>query len=1179
MLTGSFFSNANLMAMQALLTALRQAHFPLDLTGVSGSAVAYSLARVAAATDQPLVCICVGEREAQALEQDLALFTARPLVAFPGYEIPPYTPLAPDPSTMAARLAALNRALTASTPFIFIASAEAVIRRTIPTGLLNTLAELIIRGEEIDQAALPRQLTAAGYETVALVQTVGEMSIRGGIMDIFPPGFEYPLRLDFFGDLLESLRLFDPITQRSVEELNEAIILPTADILFPAAGSDQHEALLDRFDAEAERQGWDDDESWRIREKLASGQNFPGSEFFLPLFYEKPAMPLDFLPENALIALVDPINIDQTLALTWERIAANFQESAGRRLPVLPPDQLFLGVDQLRENLAIRPLIRCHSLSGLTNDHAVEIRSGNHLLLKQQLEINRQQQGLLPPLAREIVAWLDRGEQVFFACRTNRHAQHMAELLGQYGLVSETHAAPLLSEDRPRGRVIIVDQPLSAGFDLPAEQLHWLSENELFGERRLGSRKSAKKPAGEGIVRFDELNGNDFVVHRDHGIGVYQGLVTMELNGITNDFLQINYKDADKLYVPVDQLGAVSKYKGINDKAPALDKLGGKGWQATQKKVTKAVWEVAQDLLNLYARRQLAQGHIFSPPDELFHELEESFPFDETPGQLKAINEVLDDLTSERPMDRLVCGDVGYGKTEVAIRAAFKVVEDNRQVAVLVPTTVLAEQHAETFRERLRGFPIRVECLSRFRTAAAQKKIINDLAAGAVDIVVGTHRLLSKDVTIKNIGLLIIDEEHRFGVVHKEKLKKLRTQVDVLTLTATPIPRTLQLSLLGVRDLSVISSPPAHRRTVKTFIARHDDLVIKEAVIRELQRGGQVFLVHNRVHSIHDIARKVQQLVPEAKVAVAHGQMASKGLEEIMVKFVRKEVNVLVCTTIIESGLDIPNANTIIITRAERLGLAEIYQLRGRVGRSSEQAYAYLLVPSLDGLSKDAQQRLRALMDYNDLGGGFKLAMSDLQIRGGGNILGESQSGNIAAVGYDLYLDLLQKTVLDLKRKAQQGELVTPREEEIEPEINLRISAYIPTDYIDDTNQRYIAYRKITSADSEEAIADLKAELADRYGPVPHETINLLSIVDLKHHLRKAMICKLEQGPKALVFAFHEKTPIAPARILELIAAPNSGCRLTPDHKLIMPLEALESPAAIVGRAKKILHALMGSDI
>ena len=530
------------------------------------------------------------------------------------------------------------------------------------------------------------------------------------------------------------------------------------------------------------------------------------------------------------------------------------------------------------------------------------------------------------------------------------------------------------------------------------------------------------------------------------------------------------------------------------------------------------------------------------------------------------------DLASEQTMDRLVCGDVGYGKTEVAIRAAFKVIEDGFQVAMLVPTTVLAEQHAESFRERFAGFPVQVECLNRFRSGAEQKKVISELASGKVDLIIGTHRILSKDVVFNRIGLLIIDEEHRFGVIHKERIKKLKSSVDVLTLTATPIPRTLQLSLLGIRDLSVISSPPSQRRAVKTFVARHDDLVIKEAIIKELQRRGQVFIVHNRVQYIHEMARNVQKLVPQAKIAVAHGQMPGNQLEDIMVSFIKKEVDVLVCTTIIESGLDIPNANTIIITRADRFGLAEIYQLRGRVGRSSEQAYAYLLVPSLDGLSKDARQRLRALMEYNELGGGFKLAMSDLQIRGGGSILGKSQSGNIAAVGYDLYLDLLQKTVEDLKRRGRDGES-SIEEPALEPEINLGMSAFIPDSYIADSDQRYIAYRKITSIRDELELEDLQDELRDRYGEIPEETANLLRIITLKFSLRQMKISKLERGAGTIVFTFLDQTPVDPATILELVRKSRNKIRFTPEAKLVVPVMATEDES-LFAEIKKVLQAL-----
>ncbi|MDH5298252.1 MAG: transcription-repair coupling factor, partial [Desulfobulbaceae bacterium] len=1059
-------------------------------------------------------------------------------------------------------------------PFIVVAPAEALLRRILPKDRLSGLVELVLRNEETDPRRLVNHLLAAGYEAVSLVQSVGEFSVRGGIIDLFAPGFDYPLRLDFFGDTVESIRLFDPITQRSVEEIQEAILLPASDILFPLPDSEEVARLIDRFEAESEERGWDYDEQGRIVEQLQNHHRFPGIEFFLPLFYQHPSHPLAFLPADTLICLHNPVAINQTVQLTRERIEANYREALAAKTPALTPDALFLNQDQLDKALAAHPLLHLHDFptKEMEEEQATVIACGNHTLIKQEIELQRRQHGLLAPLAQFMRHWLDQGERVVFGCRSMRHAGHLAELLAAHVGTVSVCEPPLTPSDLAKPGVLLYGHPLSAGFDLPHEGLHVLSESELFGATRLGPKQKRQKGTTEAPLTFDELKIGDPVVHQTHGIGIYEGLLTMELKGIANDFLQIVYQDNDKLYVPVDRINSVHKYQGLSDKPPKIEKLGSKSWATAKKKVKEAVWKVAQDLLELYALRQMETREAFPPPDELFHELEESFPYDETPGQLKAINEVLDDLTSDRPMDRLVCGDVGYGKTEVAIRAAFKAIGDNRQVAVLVPTTVLAEQHAETFRERFQGFPVRVESLSRFRSAADQKKILTELTTGGVDVIIGTHRLLSKDVLFRRLGLLIIDEEHRFGVTHKEKLKKLRRKIDVLTLTATPIPRTLQLSLLGVRDLSVISSPPRHRRTVKTFVARYDDLVIKEAVTRELQRRGQVFLVHNRVQSIHEMARTVQKLVPEARVAVAHGQMPGKQLEEIMVRFVRKEIDVLVCTTIVESGLDIPNANTIIITRADRLGLAEIYQLRGRVGRSSEQAYAYLLVPSLDGLSRDAQQRLRALMDYNELGGGFKLAMSDLQIRGGGNILGESQSGTIAAVGYDLYLDLLQRTVEDLKRQAASGEAVV-EEEEIDPEISLSIAAYIPASYINDPDQRYIAYRKISTLSTPEQLADLKIEFVDRYGVLPDETENLLAVVSLKEELRQLKIVKLEQGPATMVFSFHNRTPVAPEKILILIKQSKGKIRLTPDGRLVVQVTA-RTPDAILGEAKKILHGV-----
>jgi transcription-repair coupling factor (superfamily II helicase) len=1162
--------------MDNRLTALFTEGRSVNIIGLRGSAPAFHLGRTARLGQRPILCLTPSETAAQHLVQDLALFSDTPVLYFPGQEIPPYTPLSPDSRTVAERLATLFQVHSADKPFILVMSIEALLRKVLPRASLAKLAELVMRGEETDLDGLIASLAACGYDAAALVQSVGEFSLRGGILDIFPTGFEMPVRLDFCGDTVESIRKFDPISQRSVEDLEEIVLLPVSEILYPAAEQELRQVVA-RFQAAAEELAWDSERVRVMEDCLQHRRRFPGVEFLLPLFHETSTV-LDYLPADTILFFSSPTAIAESLALCRERIAANFAEASAARLPVLPPEQIFLPEEEWQERLARFQQGRFYDFAhpDMAEGEPLEIACGNHVLLKQQLALQRKDQGMMPELARQLQTWLEAGEAVFFACRTRRHAEHMAELLHQYDLPVAISGAPVEEAISAEREIILVDSPLAAGFDLPEARLHWVSESELFGELRLGTGKKKGVQRSRPAVSFAELKVGDIVVHTAHGLGRYEGLINIVLGGIANDFFQLVYRDGDKLYVPVDQLKVISKYQGLTETEPKLDKLGGKLWQTRREKVKEEVWKVAQDLLGLYARRAMVEGHAFSPPDELYHEMEESFPYDETAGQLKAINEVLDDLTAPRPMDRLVCGDVGYGKTEVAIRAAFKVVADNFQVAILVPTTVLAEQHAATFRERLQGFPVRVESLTRFRSPAEQKQIIQELGQGRVDIVVGTHRLLSQDVVFKRLGLLIIDEEHRFGVSHKEKLKKLKSQVDVLTLTATPIPRTLQLSLLSIRDLSVISSPPEFRRPVKTFVARDDELVIKEAVVKELQRGGQVFLVHNRVHSIQEMASRVQKLVPEARLAVAHGQMPGKALEEIMVRFVKREIDVLVCTTIIESGLDIPNANTIVITRADRLGLAEIYQLRGRVGRGREQAYAYLLVPSLDGLSKDAQQRLRALMDYNELGGGFKLAMSDLQIRGGGNILGISQSGNIAAVGYDLYLELLQQTVLDLKRK---GAAVEQPPEQIEPEINLKISAFLPERYISSTEQRYIAYRRLTNAEQVEELLDLQDEFTDRYGPLPQEAFNLFEVLALKTLLRRWWISKLEQGPANLVFSFHEKTPVTPEKIMRLLEKYKNRARFTPESRLIVTTEPGLLPGQTFQNAQNILALLAEDDI
>jgi len=1175
--------------MQSILARLRKHSQPPDIYGLHGSSTALLLSRAVEELQRTICCIVPADEQLDILAQDIAFFSKVRVLIHPSYEIPPYTPLSPDPATVCARLSALYQLQESSTPCIVLTSAEAILRRVLPASELHRHCELIIAGEETDRDRLITSLTAAGYQLCDMVRQEGDLSLRGGIIDVYPPAIDShrtgPLRLDFFGDTVESIRLFDPLTQRSRTHLDEVILLPASDLLFPDPPS--LGSLLARLDATAEQRDWPYDEFRALRERFVTRQRFPGMEFMLPLLYggrQGVQTLFDYLPANGSLVISDPLAVNQRMQLVRDRIQANYAEAIAQRVPAVEPDELFLTQAEYLQCCDNILLARLPLLPD--SDHqapVLKITTGDHSLLAQEIELQRKKRGLLAPLADRILKWQQEQETTILACRSARQAEHLREMLGNYQLRTLLLAPPFdPAAAQDPSTVFCYEQPLSRGFDLTDEKLHFLSASELFGEKRLLSSSRRKNRTQEEAqpVQIEQLAIGDVVVHRDHGIGIFQGLVNMEFSGQQGDFMLIAFRDDDKLYVPVDRLHWVSRYQGLTDQEPKLDSLGSQRWQTTKKKVTEAVWKIAQELLEIYARRAMRKGHRFSQPGDLYRQLEESFAFDETSGQLKAIDEVLDDLTHDQPMDRLICGDVGYGKTEVAARAAFKAIEDGFQVAILVPTTVLAEQHAATFRERFASFPVEIACLNRFRTPRQQKEITTNLANGKIDLVVGTHRLLSKDIQFNKLGLLIVDEEHRFGVAHKEKVKKIKASVDVLTLTATPIPRTLQMSLLGIRDLSIISTPPQQRRAVKTFLARYDQLVIREAVLREMARGGQLFFVHNRVQSIHRMAENIATLVPQARIGVAHGQMPGPQLEDIMVRFINHELDILVCTTIIESGLDISNANTIIINRADHLGLADIYQLRGRVGRSSRQAYAYLLVSSLDHLTPDAQQRLRALMDCSELGGGFKLAMNDLQIRGGGNLLGVSQSGHIAAVGYDLYLELLQSTVADLKRKALEGTDSTASTD-IDPEIKLKVAAYLPDSYIHDTSQRYQVYRRISVAGNgtEEELADLREELVDRYGPLPLEALTLLAIIDLKQQLRTLGINKLEQGPGALIFSFIQPSPIDPQRILALIQQkpdkkrPAKPVRLTPDQRLIVPLGSQDD---LFVRIRDILLTLKG---
>jgi transcription-repair coupling factor (superfamily II helicase) len=748
------------------------------------------------------------------------------------------------------------------------------------------------------------------------------------------------------------------------------------------------------------------------------------------------------------------------------------------------------------------------------------------------------------------VKWLTDKQQSGFAtlavCRTQSRAARLDSLLIPYGLqVTPVNEFSEISDNK--GQIYICIGQVSSGFVWPEEYLAVITDDEIFGVRH-HRRKSSEPGPRPQLLDLQDLKQDDLVVHNDHGIGQYDGLVKLSIDGITNDFLVITYKGEDKLYLPVDRMGVVQKYMGVDGIVPVLDTLGGKSWERVKARVKKSAEKIAGELLKLYARRNVEQGFAFSPLDSYVKEFEAGFAYEETADQLKAIEDVISDMQKPTPMDRLVCGDVGYGKTEVALRASFLTVNDGKQVAMLVPTTILAEQHYATFCSRFEQYPVNVACLSRFRPPREQRAIIDDLKTGKIDIVIGTHRLVQKDVAFNDLGLLVLDEEQRFGVKHKEKLKRLKSTVDVLALTATPIPRTLHLSLVGVRDISIISTPPEYRKSIITYISEFDDVLIAEAIRKELRRQGQIFFVHNNIQSIDRIAGKLKRLVPEVRLDVAHGRLAENELEQVMFFFMNKEIDLLVCTTIIESGLDIASANTIIVNRADRFGLAQMYQLRGRVGRAEEQAYAYLLIPHESLLGKDAQKRLKVLMEHRDLGEGFQIAMSDLKIRGGGTILGASQSGHIAAVGYDMFLKLMESAVAEVK-----GET---RVEPLEPEINVNLSAFLAESYIPDIDQRMSAYRRLAKMTELQQIGDFKSELVDRFGPLTTEASNLILKIVLKVLAKKAGVSQLDLTGKKLIFHFSESHQRNPAAMVEMIVAAPKRFELSPEYVLKARLEA-----------------------
>ncbi|WP_457755882.1 transcription-repair coupling factor [Thermodesulfatator indicus] len=1128
----------------------------LKVSGLTEEALA-CLLRLAEA--QKGIILLPEESQCLRVKEALNFFGFTNVFHYPAEDVLPFGGVYHSPVISAARIAALYQFRTRKKALIIL-SAKALLRKTLPPGALNKFYEYVVLGEELPREKFLENLINLGYEKTGLVQRVGEFSIRGGVIDIFPAGETFPVRIDFFGDEVESVKRFDPETQRSFEEIEELVILPAREIILSFDPSGLEERLFKRLSD----YGLPPDKESSYLRTLETGLVLEPEEFWLPLVYEKPASFFDYLEPKDTLIIFEPEKVIDEIARFEERLVLSWRKAKEGKRVLVEPQESFLTQKEalsLLDNHA--KILEISKLPVLEEGLSFEIKDHQaHLESIKAFPKEAIERGL--KYLQEIAS----KERTVITSPHEKSAEKIKSLVErELGFMEIPLKKEAFNAFAAPFEMAIYVGTISRGFIWPELSLAIIPEHELFGVRKPLTTQKARS-LKETFLRFEDLKPGDFVVHREHGIGRYHGLVSLEIGGLPGEFLLIEYKDGDKLYLPVDKLNLLHKYVGLEGKEPSLDRLGGKSFEARKKKVQKAIEEVAQELLSLYAARKVGQGFSFEP-GPLLRQVEASFPYEETPEQAVAIEETLKDMQKPTPMDRLVCGDVGYGKTEIAIRAAALAVENKKQVAILVPTTVLAEQHFRTFYERLSPLGIKVAVLSRFKSPKEQKEILKKLAQGEIDIVVGTHRLLSNDVSFKDLGLLIIDEEHRFGVKHKEKIKQLRKNVDVLALSATPIPRTLQLSLLGIRDLSVITTPPEKRLPIKTYLARFDEQVIKEAIERELNRKGQVFFVHNRIKGIYALADWLRRLVPQARIEVAHGQMPSQKLEEIMVRFVRREIDVLVCTTIIESGIDIPSANTIIINRADRMGLAEIYQLRGRVGRSNVQAYAYLLVPSLSGLSEDAERRLKALMQFTELGAGFKLAMSDLQIRGAGNLLGTFQSGHVAAVGYDLYLEILKHTIDEMRGK--------PLEEEVESDVNLKVPAYFPASYIPDVEQRLHLYRRLALARTREAIEELALEIEDRFGILPKEVENLIKLSLLKAILRSFKVRKLDRRGKEVIFYFDPSAQIDEKLWRKFARKRGLGLRITKDNKLILSLatsEVLEELLSFLEEVKKALAKL-----
>lgn len=1081
-----------------------------------GAALSLAIAEAASNAKRFTLLLTADSQSAERLQEELAFFAPElPVLHFPDWETLPYDLFSPHQDIVSQRIATLYQ-LPELSHGVLVVPITTALHRLAPKRFLLGSSLVLDVEQKLDVEQMRLRLEAAGYRCVDTVYEHGEFAVRGALIDLFPMGSALPYRIDLFDDEIETLRTFDPENQRSIDKVESIRLLPAREFpLKKEAVTGFRARFRERFDVDFRR--------CPIYQDLSTGITPAGIEYYLPLFYEETATLFDYLPEDSQVFSLP--GIEQAAEQFWNDVRNRYEE---RRVdperPLLPPAELFMPVEDCFARLKLWPRV-------VASQQDVEPGIGRERFPAQPLPELAIESKASEPLGK-LRQFLDGFPgRVLFTAESAGRREVLLELLARLKLRPqevEGWGGFLASE----GRLAIAIAPLDEGLLL--DEVALVAESPLFGQRVMQRRRREKsRDGGDNVIKnLTELREGAPVVHIDHGVGRYQGLVTLEIEGQAQEFLLLQYADEAKLYVPVASLHLIARYTGSDDALAPLHKLGSETWQKAKRKAAEQVRDVAAELLDIYARRAARQGYAFKDPQVDYETFAAGFPFEETPDQQAAIDAVREDLLSAKPMDRLVCGDVGFGKTEVAMRAAFIAVHGGKQVAVLVPTTLLAQQHYNSFRDRFADWPVRVEVMSRFKSAKEVQNAITELADGKIDILIGTHKLLQDDVKFSNLGLVIIDEEHRFGVRQKEQLKALRSEVDILTLTATPIPRTLNMSIAGMRDLSIIATPPARRLSVRTFVMEANNPTIKEALLRELLRGGQVYYLHNDVKTIEKCAADLQALVPEARIAIGHGQMRERDLEQVMSDFYHKRFNVLVASTIIETGIDVPSANTIIIERADKFGLAQLHQLRGRVGRSHHQAYAYLLTPPRKAMTDDAQKRLEAIANAQDLGAGFVLATHDLEIRGAGELLGEGQSGQIQAVGFTLYMEMLERAVKAI-RKGEQPNLEQPLGGG--PEINLRLPALIPEDYLPDVHARLILYKRIANAADEDGLKELQVEMIDRFGLLPEPTKNLVRLTLLKLQAEKLGITKIDAGPQGGRIEFSADTSVDPMVLIKLI--------------------------------------------